>query len=555
MIHLHQLFLAFVFFVSVTTSSNAFAQQAAIVVNAAWYGSEARNTLAEPRNARILERIRASIQNGRLTLPPNLNDYFGFDPYPNTKKVVAVSLTYNGQSYNIRQNEGEPLVFPGTPGRSYLPAPVDSPLEVTAAWYGVDSPASPDATYVNKIRATLLNGNIYVPADMNAYFGRDPNPGIAKKLAVSVRYRGQTYNLRQREGRELKFPGIEGVDFLLYLQAPQAEVRRYFDATFYVKKYPDLRVTFGDNAERLWEQYHRYGIREGRDPSPGVSISALRMRYPDLSELYGNDYSGYLQHYVAMGGPASRFNADPQSMAFVDRGLFAEPNLAYFDAEYYFRRVCGNPALVLPRGATNGCTDTQGNTLMDVPALTQHFITQGSAAGFKSNNVPLGAAQSANGRELMRAGDWLLVGEFLTSRNGGNTAILQADGNFAVYRTGNPKVINSGNYAGLGTGDVPPGDRNSGKMFITMQEDGRLCTYKGSSPANNQGFLKCVSAERPKGPYFLHLQNDANLLINAGTSTFDYRGYAYDFRTNVAAAPGTFGMIVSAIKVAVGCRR
>jgi len=545
-------------FASFAAGNNAFAQQAVLVVNAAWYGSEARNTLGGPKNVRILERVSSSVQNGRLTLPPNLNDYFGFDPFPNTKKVVAVALTYNGQSYNIRQNEGEPLVFPGIPGKSYLPAPVDSPIEVAAVWYGLELAAQPDAGFANKVRATMLNGNVYVPADMNTYFGRDPNPGSVKKLAVSVRYRGQVFNLRQREGQDLKFPGVEGVDFQLYLQAPPAEIRRYFDAVFYVQKYPDLRVAFGDNAERLWEHYQRFGIREGRDPSPGVSISALRMRYPELFEIYGNDNAGYMQHYVAKGGVTSRFNADPQSTAFVDRGLFAEPNLAYFDADYYFRRnasVCGNPALVVPRGATTGCTNSQGNVVMDVPALTQHFITQGAAAGFKGNNVPIGAAQSANGRELMRSGDWLRVGEYLTSRNGANIAIMQGDGNFAVYRTGDPRGASGNNYAGLGTGDVPAANRNNGRMFITMQEDGRLCTYKGTGPADNLGFLKCVAPERPRGPYFLHLQNDTNLVINAGTSTFDYRGYAYDFRTNVPAAPGTFGKIISAIKVAVGCRR
>lgn len=536
----------------------AMAQQATLVVNAAWYGSETRNTLAAPSNAHIVEKVRAGVQNGRLMLPPNLNDYFGFDPFPNTRKVVAVALTYNGQNYNIRQNEGEPLVFPGTPGKSYLPAPVDSPIDVAAAWYGVEVSAQPDAAFAQKIRSSMLNGNVYVPPDMNAFFGRDPNPGVVKKLALQVRYRGQTYNLRQREGQELKFPGVEGKDFLLYLQAPVGEIRKYFDPVFYVQKYPDLRVVFGDNADRLWDHYQRFGIREGRDPGPNISISALKLRYPELFEIYGNDNAGYMHHYVAMGGPASRFNADPAATAFVDRGLFAEPKLAYFDADYYFRRnqgICSNPNLVVPRGAAGGCGDAQGAVVMDVPALTQHFITQGFSAGLKGNNIPIGPPQSANGRELMRSGDWLGVGEYITSRNGANIAVMQGDGNFSVYRTGDPRSASVSNNAGLGTGAVPPADRNNGQMFITMQDDGRLCTYKGTSPADNKGFLKCVAVERPKGPYFLHLQNDTNLLINAGSSTFDYRGYAYDFRTNVPAAPNTFGKVVSAIKVAVGCRR
>ena len=529
------------------------AQQNSLTILGAWYGSENQNTLNGKFNARVLEKTQAGAQNGRLTLPPNLNDYFGFDPYPGMKKSVAVALNYNGQTYNIRQNEGQPLVFPGTPGVSYLPAPVDSPIDVEAAWYGLDGVAKPDQGTLNKIRSSMLNGNVYVPADMNTFFGRDPNPGAIKKLAVQVRYRGQSYALRQREGQELKFPGIEGKDFLLYLQVPMAEIRKYFDPNFYVLNYPDLRVVFGNDSNKLWEHYQNFGIREGRNPNPKINIPAMQMRYPELREVYGNDNAGYMHHYVAMSG---RLNADPAAQNFVDRGLFADPKLAYFDPDYYFSRnptVCGNPDLVLPRGTRNGCQD--GSVVKDFIALTHHYIGQGFAAGLKANNLPFGAAQSANGREVMRAGDWLRVNEYITSRNGANIAVMQGDGNFAVYRTGAPAGANPGNYGGIGTGAVGSADRNNGQMFVVMQDDGQLCTYKGTGPSDNKGFLKCTGTKRDKGDYYLHLQDDTNLVINAGTSTFDYRGYVYDWRTNVAASPGTFGKILSAISVAAGCRR
>ncbi len=66
--------------------------------------------------------------------------------------------------------------------------------------------------------------------------------------------------------------------------------------------------------------------------------------------------------------------------------------------------------------------------------------------------------------------------------------------------------------------------------------------------------MGCSMPVQPNGLFYLHLQSDTNLVLHAGTSMFDNRGYVYDFRTNVAASPSLWGKIVSSIKTAVGCR-
>lgn len=533
------------------TVAGAAAMAQSIQVNAAWYGTEARNTNVV-NNAPIMDKLRGSVVNGVLTVPSNINVYFGGDPYPGVKKVLAVQVVHNGRVYNIRQEEGKDLVFPGTMGQTYLPAPADSTVEVLGAWYGLEGVnANNGAASLDKVRKTMLNGNVYVPADMNAYFGgADPAYGKIKRVAVSVRYRGQQFNLRQTEGKALLFPGIEGVDYMLKKEVPLADIQKLFKADFYVLKNPDLQEAFGNDAGRAWEHYVKFGIREGRDPSPDISIAALKMRYPYLAELYGDDNAGYIHHYA---GSPNQFNADPLVTNMADQGLFASLKLAYFDADYYYRKnleVCSDPEMVIPRGSVNNCK-SNNLMLMNVVRLTEHYLLKGSKLGYKPNNISIGTApQSANGKETMRAGDWLGVNEYLAARNGGSVAVLQGNGDFAVYRTDHPSKASAGNYAGVHTGVNLPASPDG--YFVTMQGDGRICTYKGTNPSNNKGFVACSAPQQAAGDYYLHLQSDTNLVVRVGTSMFNDRGYVWDF-ISTRPSKSFWSKIINPIKTLVGC--
>ena len=531
------------------------AQAARLEVLAAWYGTEAGAKADTIRQRRLTDSLTAAVNNGQLQVPGNMNVFFNGDPFPGVAKVLAVAVRLNGNVVHIRQAEGSNLVFPGTPGVTYLPAPLDAVVDVDAAWYGVEgSPATGPA--LERVRRGMLNGNLYVPADMNTFFGSDPAPGRVKQVAIAVRHKGRTYNLRQIEGKELKFPGVDGEDYLEMLDASAADVRSVFDAVFYKLKNPDLSEAFGSNPQALWEHYLNYGIKEGRDPNATLSVAALRARYPQLQQLYGSDYSRYVQHTIALYKRNTPIQGDPSITTMVDRGIFSNPRLANFDANYYFFKnpaVCAEPLVTIPTGGARNCTLPAG-VLMDVPKLQEHFLVAGAKANLRAHNHPTGTPQSANGRESMRIGDWLSTNQFLISRNGANVAIMQGNGDFAGYRTGDPRAISSGNYSGLHTGVnlTNQNDTRNG-FFVTMQGDGKLCTYKGTSPADNKGFVSCTPNNQAVGRYYFHLQSDNNFLIRAGNSVFDDAGYVWDFRTTKAAAPSFFNQAVSGIKSALSC--
>jgi hypothetical protein len=535
--------------------TNAAAQGGTLTINAAWYGTETKN-VNKVGNKLIVDTLRSSIVNGVLMIPSNMNDALGGDPFPGVKKTLAVQVNHNGKVLNLRQYEGSNFVYPGSYGVTYLPASDAGIVNLRAAWYGLEGTPATEAA-LNTIRRGMVSGYVYVPPDMNKFFGNDPAPNKSKLVAVNVDWQGKVYDLRQIEGTALTFPGVEGVDYLVvYGSVPDTAIKALFNPDFYYHKNPDVRDAM--RMDQTWDHFIAYGVKEGRDPNNSVSFAAMAARYPLLAKLYGDNYKKYLQHYIGTGGGNGAFkDVDASDTRWFDKGVFSDPRLALFDPEFYMRSnpsVCNDPNLVIPKTGSGQC----GRASMDVPALMTHFLIKGSAAGLVTNTIPMGAAKSANGKEIMRSGDWLGVNEKLVSRTGNKVAILQNDGNFAVYPANNG--VQAGGGASLWSFQLLPGNTNTGALrdpqgrhFIAMQGDGRLCVYKGASPSNNLGFLYCVMPPIAQNNYFMRLQTDGNLVVNQGTSLFDAGYYVFDFITRKPGTPSFWDKAANGIKSAVGC--
>jgi hypothetical protein len=537
-------------------ATNAAAQGGSLTVTAAWYGTETKN-VNKVGNKMVVDTLRSAIVNGVLLIPSNMNDVLGGDPFPGVKKTLAVQVNHNGKIFNLRQYEGSNFMYPGSYGVTYLPASDAGNVVLRAAWYGLEGTPATEAA-LSKIRSGMVSGYVYVPPDMNKFFGNDPAPNKIKFVAVNVEWQGKIYDLRQVEGKALTFPGVEGVDYLVvYGGVPDSAIRALFNPDFYYHKNPDVRDAM--RMDQTWDHFINYGIKEGRDPNNSVSFAAMAARYPFLTTQYGDNYKNYLQHYIGTGGANGALkDSDASDTRWFDKGVFSDPRLALFDPEFYVRSnpsVCNDPTLVIPKTGSGQC----GRASMDVPALMTHFLIKGSAAGLVTNTIPMGPAKSANGKEVMRAGDWLAVGERLVSRTGNKVAIMQDDGNFVVYPANNGAQANATtsvfSFLLLNNGnDVKAAVTAAGKRaFVVMQGDGRLCAYKGNSPSNNLGFLYCVMPQIAQNSYFLRLQTDGNLVVNQGTSLFDAGYYVFDFITRRPGTPSFWDKAANGIKSAVGC--
>lgn len=91
-------------------------------------------------------------------------------------------------------------------------------LEVVESWYGVEGETAPKTQeqvlkVLYKLQKSVVNNSISIPADMNGYFGFDPSYGKVKEVSVTINYQGFLTEIRQTEGKALKYPGTPNVDY------------------------------------------------------------------------------------------------------------------------------------------------------------------------------------------------------------------------------------------------------------------------------------------------------------------------------------------------------
>ena len=74
-----------------------------------------------------------------------------------------------------------------------------------------------------------------------------------------------------------------------------------FDPTYYSNKYSDLKKVFGSDANKLFNHFLNYGMKEGRMGSANFNVQVYKDRYADLEKAYGNNLRKYYEHYITYG--------------------------------------------------------------------------------------------------------------------------------------------------------------------------------------------------------------------------------------------------------------
>ena len=113
------------------------------------------------------------------------------------------------------------------------------------------------------------------------------------------------------------------------------------------------------------------------------------------------------------------------------------------------------------------------------------------------------------------------TGDVLVSNNQKYYAIMQSDGNLAVYRGSGP---DHKKYHVWSHQKTAPG----GKFFAIMQGDGNFVVYKGTSLSDNQGVVWDIGKSLGQGNYFAIMQDDGSFVVYKGTSLESQREYIWD---------------------------
>lgn len=74
-----------------------------------------------------------------------------------------------------------------------------------------------------------------------------------------------------------------------------------FDAEYYMNKYADVRIAFGNNAGALFNHFWLYGMDNGRQGNANFDVNVYKNTYADLREAFGNDLTKYYKHYCQYG--------------------------------------------------------------------------------------------------------------------------------------------------------------------------------------------------------------------------------------------------------------
>ncbi|MCI8380230.1 MAG: hypothetical protein HFI07_00340 [Lachnospiraceae bacterium] len=74
-----------------------------------------------------------------------------------------------------------------------------------------------------------------------------------------------------------------------------------FNFDYYVSRYADIRMAFGNNEQAVLDHFINYGMMEGRSAQADFNVYFYRNSYPDLEDAFGDDLKSYFYHYLNYG--------------------------------------------------------------------------------------------------------------------------------------------------------------------------------------------------------------------------------------------------------------
>ena len=79
-----------------------------------------------------------------------------------------------------------------------------------------------------------------------------------------------------------------------------------FNPTYYANKYVDLKNAFGNDANKLFSHFVKYGMKEGRQAIGTFNVIKYKNRYNDLQKAFGNNLPDYYKHFCQFGKKEGR---------------------------------------------------------------------------------------------------------------------------------------------------------------------------------------------------------------------------------------------------------
>ena len=270
-----------------------------------------------------------------------------------------------------------------------------------------------------------------------------------------------------------------GTNTLTLTDAQKAMV---FDAAYYSSNNADLKAAFGTDANKLYNHFLNYGIKEGRQGNAVFDIKHYLSANADLKAAYGTDYVRGMKHYLNYGYKEQRVTAKP-----VDLGT-----------NFYAKINISGTKLNLSLSDTN----VIAYSASDKPAQVWRFV-RGIDGSYNIINQKTGLALDVEGS---------------SSASGANVQIYKLDGTNAqkwyIYQTSGGYVLRAA-CSGGAVLDLAGGSKTAGTNI-------RQYTYNGTTAQKYSivkvDYLDAVAPENLGDSFYAKITAVGNSNMNLSLS-------------------------------------
>ena len=302
---------------------------------------------------------------------PSALEYWEYDKLGTSASMGCVRLTVRDAQW-IYENcpEGTPVTFyqssdPGPYGKRYG-LKISKAPEPFRNWDPTDpdpnNPWNNDSSYYGKAYDPYyyVNNNPDVEEKVNTTIGNQDailkvdwlTEGIRNTKRASEIFDLKTYKENYPELEKLC--GNDNYEYVIYYNCEgyfkghiaNVSFKDFnqpiiFDAEYYAARYKDVYNAYGNDSEKLFQHYVRYGIREGRQASPIFDLTFYKEKYPDLRNAFGGNNYKYIIHFLNYGIKEGRCASAVYDTNFYKgkysdlRAAFGNDNRKY--AEHYMK--------------------------------------------------------------------------------------------------------------------------------------------------------------------------------------------------------------------------
>lgn len=220
-----------------------------------------------------------------------------------------------------------------------------------------------------------MNKGYQACADFNVKYYRNRYVHLRKQYGMDYK---RYYLHYIKKGKSKGYDGKtkcktpeDGIQHVTYYKG--VDYSAVYNYDYYVKKYPNVLKTVGDDEYKVIAHFVTKGMPLGRRGSKDFVVTYYKNRYEELRKAYGNDLTKYYMHYIQTGkdeGMDGKTSCKKQIGKISNVTIYNGVDYsAVYDYKYYLKKY----------------PSVKKNIGKDENKVLKNFVTKGMKAGRQGN--------------------------------------------------------------------------------------------------------------------------------------------------------------------------